>query len=197
MGNGEGLLVGEGRVRTLRVPLVVAAVLALTAAALRTFGRSWWCACGELRLYATEVHSSHNSQHLLDAYSFTHVSHGLIFYALGWLMLRAQPLSLRLVLTVLLESGWELLENSSFIIERYRAATMSLNYYGDSIINSLGDIGCCLAGFYVASKLPWKLSLVLFLMFELALLSSIRDNLILNIIMLIWPVPAIKAWQGA
>ncbi len=176
--------------------LAAALVLIITALLLHLMGRSWWCSCGEFRLYAAEVLSSHNSQHLFDAYSFTHVSHGLIFFALGSWLLGSTRLRLRLLVTVILESAWELLENSSFIIERYRAATMSLNYYGDSVINSLGDIGCCILGFLIAARVPWKLSLALFFFMEFTLLATIRDNLTLNILMLLYPIPAIRSWQA-
>lgn len=176
--------------------IAILAIVACSVVVLRAFGRLWWCACGEFRFYATDVLSPHNSQHLVDAYSFTHVEHGLIFYGLFLTLLPRVPFWWRLVLAVLLESSWEILENSSLIIERYRSATMSFNYYGDTIVNSIGDIASCIAGFAIASRLPAKLSILLFVLVELGLLLVIRDNLTLNIIMLIWPLESIRSWQS-
>lgn len=176
--------------------LVIAGVLLATVTALRVEGRVWWCVCGHPWLWIGDVWTSHCSQHLLDPYSLTHVSHGLIFCgALAWLRPR-WPASWRASVAVALAAGWEVLENSPVIINRYRAATMSLDYLGDSVGNSLGDILSCAAGFWLARGLGLRWSLALFAVVELALLALIRDNLTLNVLMLVWPVPAIKAWQS-
>lgn len=172
----------------LSLVLVVAMVL---------LGRRWWCACGELNLWASDVWSSHNSQHLADHYSFSHVSHGLIFYAAIWCWpwLRRQSLAWRLFVATALEVAWEIMENTPWIIERYRAETMALGYEGDSIVNALGDVGCAVLGFVIAAKLGWRWSAGLLVALEVLLLVTIRDNLTLNVIMLVWPVEGIKVWQ--
>ena len=162
---------------------------------LRFFGQPWWCACAQYVPWTWETISSHNSQHVIDAYSFTHVTHGLIFFALLYFAARKYSVGTRMVLATLLEAGWEILENTSFIIDRYRAATISLNYYGDSVTNSVADVACCLLGFYLATKLPWKVSLALFFVIEVVLLATIRDSLAINIIMLVSPLESIRMWQ--
>lgn len=177
-------------------PLVIVGALAAVAAAERAMGRAWWCACGSPVPWSFEVNSRHNSQHLVDPYSLTHVLHGLGFYALLRLLAPRLSAGWRLALTAVLEGAWEIVENSSFVIERYRAATISLDYYGDSILNSLSDVGCCLLGFWIASRVPVRVSIALFVLVELVLLLWIRDNLTLNVIMLIWPVEAIRKWQA-
>jgi hypothetical protein len=176
--------------------LVIAAMLVATTVALRSEGRRWWCECGHPWPWITDVWSSHCSQHLLDPYSLTHVSHGLIFWTVLALMARRVPVPWRLCIAVALASAWEVVENSSFIIDRYREETMSQDYLGDSVANSLGDILSCVAGFFAARWLGWRWTVALFLTTELALLGLIRDNLTLNVIMLVWPIKAIKAWQS-
>jgi hypothetical protein len=172
------------------IVIVVGGTLALAYA-----GRQWWCACGEPFLWSAEVASQHNSQHLFDPYSFSHFLHGIIFYAVGWLFFRNRSFGFWLVLATALETGWEILENSPFIIERYRTTTMALGYSGDSIFNSLGDIVACLAGFCVASRITARASIMLFMLIELLCLLTIHDNLTLNVIMLTWPIDAIREWQ--
>ena len=177
----------------------------LTVIALRLEGRRWWCACGQPALWKSDVWSSHCSQHLLDPYSFTHFSHGLIFCGVFTLLAgllqrrfgRTLSVPWQLCVSVVVAALWEIAENSPFVIERYRSATMSLDYLGDSIANSLGDIGCCALGFVAARKLGWVRSLIVFVVIELVLLAWIRDNLTLNVVMLVWPIHAIKAWQTA
>lgn len=166
-----------------------------TIVVLHSFGQPWWCESGDLMPWTWDTVSRHNSQHFIDAYSFTHITHGLIFYALLHGVARSLPISLRLVIATVIECGWEVLENTPFIIERYRAATISLNYFGDSIANSVADIGCCMVGFYIALQLPWRVSLMLFLFIEAVLLVTIRDSLAINILMLISPIDAIREWQ--
>ena len=178
------------------IPWVVAlAAMAFTVVILRWEGRRWWCACGELYLWASNIDSSHCSQHLFDPYSFTHIEHGLIAFSLLTWLRPGWSVSWRLCATVLYACGWEILENSTFIIERYRAHTLALNYLGDSVGNSMGDILSCAAGFAIASKLGVRRSLALFVVLEVLLLLIIRDNLTLNIVMLLYPVNRVKAWQ--
>lgn len=179
-------------------PWVVSALLVATMiAALRFEGRRWYCACEGPQLWVSNVWSSHCSQHLLDPYSLTHVSHGFVFCGLFALLLpRARP-AWRLAGAVAIAAGWEVLENSSLVIDRYRQATMSLDYLGDSVTNSLGDVLCCAVGFVLARRLGWKGTLLAFVVSELVLLALIRDNLTLNVVMLTWPIDAVREWQAA
>lgn len=153
------------------------------------------CSCGQLLLWSGNVWSSDNSQHLFDPYSFTHLLHGLVLCGLlAWTVPRL-PLVWRLWLAIFLEALWEVIENSEFIIRRYREATAALGYEGDTIVNSMGDILTCGLGFILAQRLGLRLSLALFVVMEVVLLIWIRDGLILNIVMLFYPIEAIKAWQ--
>ncbi len=166
-----------------------------TVLQLRLMGRFWWCSCGKIHLWAGDVLSSHNSQHLFDPYSFTHILHGFCYCALLFRLLPSMALSWRFCLAVFSESCWEVLENSAYVINRYRAATSSLGYSGDAILNSMGDILCCSVGFWFAWYLGFRKGVVVFILTEAILLLWIRDSLLLNIIMLISPVESIKAWQ--
>lgn len=177
------------------VALAAALILAVTAILL-SMGRSLWCRCGSLTLWSGDVYSEHTSQHLLDWYSTTHIVHGLLLYGIAAILFRSTPVSIRFLIVLLAESVWEIAENSPLIIERYRAATIALNYYGDSVINSLSDIGMCAAGFAFAERAPTRITIALGIALELFSLAVIRDNLTLNILMLIWPIEAIKVWQG-
>ena len=171
--------------------------MAVTAAIEYSMGRLPFCKCGIISLWSGNIWSNQNSQQLVDPYSFTHVLHGVMWYALLWLVFRNRvPTGMRLVLAVLVEGGWEILENSSMIIDRYRAATISLDYYGDSIFNSMGDILCVVLGFELARRLPVRATVIGVIAVELTLLWWIRDNLTINIIMLIHPIEAIKHWQS-
>ena len=179
------------------VPVTVMAVVTLAAGAtLLSMGRVLWCKCGSAVPWSWNVWSMHNSQHVLDPYAFTHVLHGVGFFAILWLALgrRVQPIW-RMAITAALESGWEILENSPIVIERYRTTTMSLDYMGDSVVNSMADVGACLFGFWLASKLPWKVSVAFFVVTEVVLLLWVRDSLLVNILQLVWPIEAIKTWQ--
>jgi hypothetical protein len=174
-------------------------ILAVLAVVLYSMGRVPWCTCGYVKLWHGVTVSSENSQHLSDWYSFTHISHGLFLYFLLWAVDRKKRLSIgtRLLIAMGLEASWEIIENTSFVIERYRAATISLDYYGDSIVNSIGDVLFMAAGFYFAFRArPWA-GIALFIALELLLAFFIRDNLTTNIIMLIHPLHAIRAWQAA
>lgn len=158
-------------------------------------GRVWWCQAGDYLPWSWDIWSRHNSQHLVDQYSFTHILHGLFEFWLIGLVFRRVPLAWRLLIAVMIESTWEIAENSSYVIERYRMATISLDYFGDSIINSLSDITCCATGFVIAYKLRFWWSLALFVVTEIVLIFWIHDSLLINIIMLIYPIEAIKHWQ--
>ena len=175
--------------------LAIAAVLAAAVYQLHSQGRLWWCSCGRLYLWSGNVWGSHNSQHFLDPYSFTHILHGLIFCGLlAWGLPRLAPMW-RLWLAISIEAAWEVFENTDFVIQRYRQATVALNYQGDTIFNSLGDILMCGIGFMLARYLGFRRSLVLFAVTEVVLLLWARDSLVLNVLMLLCPVDAIKAWQ--
>lgn len=181
-----------------KAPFVTLAIaIPLVIALLRYEGRVWVCAHDAPWLvWCSDAWSKHTSQHLLDPYSFTHFLHGFLFCAVLSLVGRGRiPYPWMLAGAVLLEGGWELLENSAFIIERYRANTASLEYAGDSILNSVGDLVCCASGLVVCYRLGWKRALALFVAIEVCLLLWIRDSLLLNMLMLVHPVPAIKAWQ--
>ena len=171
-------------------------VAAATALILLWMGRPAICTCGEVKLWVSEVQSGDNSQHIADWYVPSHIIHGFLFYMLGWLFLRRNPAGDRLLAAVAIEAGWELLENSQYIIDRYREATMALGYNGDSVINSMADIGWMMLGFLVARRAPVWLTVVLAISFELLTLWAIRDNLALNVLMLVAPVDAIRVWQG-
>jgi hypothetical protein len=181
--------------RTLWPWLAIVTVLVVTTYQLRRQGRLWWCSCGQLFLWSGDTWSSHNSQHLFDPYSFTHILHGFVFCRLlAWGTPRLAPVW-RLWLAISMEALWEVAENSDFIIQRYREATAALGYQGDTIVNTLGDILCCGTGFVLAQQLGVRRSLALFVATEGVLLIWIRDSLILNVVMLIYPIDAIKAWQ--
>jgi hypothetical protein len=169
---------------------------ALTAAILLWMGRPAICTCGVVKLWVGTVNGPDNSQHLADWYTPSHVIHGFLFYLLGWFFLRRNPPGDRLLGAVLIEASWEILENSSFIIDRYRDATMALGYSGDAVINSVADIGWMVVGFAIARRLPVWATLLLAIGFELLTLVVIRDNLTLNVLMLVAPVDAIRVWQG-
>jgi hypothetical protein len=173
----------------------VAILLVIAVIYLRWQGRVWWCACGKWNPVSLNVNSMHNSQHLLDPYSLTHVLHGILFFGLLWLLRRRLGLGWRFAVAAAIEIGWEMLENSPFIINRYRTGTIALGYTGDSISNSLGDIASFMLGFWIAKMLGLRLSVVTFIVVELLLVWWIRDNLSLNILMLLWPIDAIRRWQ--
>jgi Protein of unknown function (DUF2585) len=171
-------------------------------AILLAMGRVPICTCGTVKLWWGTVQSAENSQHIADWYSFSHVIHGFLFYFLAHLLWRrwglfgGKPARWALPIAVAFEGFWELLENSPIIIDRYRAVTVSFGYSGDSVLNSLSDISFMALGFWVASKLPSRATVALAIAFELFTLAMIRDNLTLNVVMLVWPLDAIRVWQG-
>lgn len=188
--------------RTDYLPWILMALTVIVmCVVLATQGRLWWCRWDSpLFLWSGDVWSKHNSQHLFDPYLFTHLLHGFLFcWVLGLLFHKILRKNLSfawlLMLSVLAEGIWEIVENSQYVIEIYRANTASLEYFGDSILNSFGDVLACAAGFVIAYNLRLRWSITLFLLVELVLVLTIKDSLLINIVMLIYPVDAIKAWQ--
>ena len=172
------------------------AVVAAAAAALRWQGRLWVCDCGRVAAWVSDAWGSETSQQLFDPYSFTHVLHGFIFAGLLALALPRAGWRPRLLLAVAAEAAWEVIENTDFVINRYREATAALGYNGDTILNSLGDIAACAAGFLLARKLGALRAALVFVLTEAALLFWIRDSLLLNVLLLVYPSDTLRAWQS-
>ena len=180
------------------LPWLLTALIVLAAAAwLLWIGREPICTCGYVKLWHGETMSSENSQHIADWYTPSHLIHGLLFYAALWLVARRLPVSWRLVTATLVEATWEIIENSDAVIERYRSVTISLDYYGDSVINSVSDMVAMIAGFWLARVLPVWASVAIVIGFEVLTIWLIRDGLALNVLMLVWPLQAVRDWQGA
>lgn len=173
---------------------MLAAVIA-AAILLHLEGRLWICACGSIKLWSGQICSANNSQHLLDPYSLTHVLHGFLFCWLIFWLARRLSGGWQMALAVTVEACWEVFENTNFIIERYRTATAALGYNGDTVVNSFGDILCCLVGFTIARRLGLWRSLVVFAVLEVILIVWIKDSLLLEILTLIIPIDAVRAWQ--
>lgn len=178
-----------------RVCWALLAIFGGKAIILKMMGQPIWCKCGSWIPWSWDIWSSHNSQHLVDPYFFTHMLHGVILCAMLYRLPRTISETSRFLLAVVLEAAWEILENSPTIIERYRMATISKDYLGDSIINSAGDLFACAAGYLIAQRLRFNRSIVFFLLTELILLITIRDSLLLNVLMLVWPLEAVREWQ--
>lgn len=178
-----------------KYPLATILSLLVTSLAQYSFGRSIICKCGYIKLWQGSIWNSENSQHLTDLYTLSHIIHGFGFYYFGKYVIRKLSLFQNFLLALTIESIWEIIENSSFIIDRYREGTISLEYYGDSIINSSFDILAMTLGFYLARKLPLWLVLFLTLIMEIGTGYLIRDNLTFNIIMVLYPLEAIRSWQ--
>jgi hypothetical protein len=178
------------------------ALVVLAVAVLFAMDRPPICTCGYVELWHGTVQSSGNSQHIADWYSPSHFTHGLIMYFAAWLLwckwrlFGGRPARWALPIAVCVEAAWEVIENTPMVIDRYRAVTVSWGYSGDSIVNSASDIGWMIVGFLLASRLPAWASVALAVFFELLTLWVIRDNLTLNVIMLFWPIEAIRQWQG-
>ncbi|KQW28198.1 hypothetical protein ASE36_15850 [Rhizobium sp. Root274] len=177
--------------------LVTALIILVQVLSQYLMGRIWICECGYVKLFEAGVNTPGNSQHLFDWYTPSHIIHGFLFYGLGWLILRRKPVAARLALSALIEAGWEILENSPLVIDRYRTATMAIGYTGDSILNSGMDMVSMIAGFFFAARAPVWLTIAIAIGFEILTAFVIRDNLTLNVLMLVWPIEAVKVWQAA
>ncbi len=197
MSGGPVTLAVDNR-RATRFWLVMAAVfLIVQIATLALMGRIPICECGYVKLFEPGVNTAGNSQHISDWYTPSHIIHGFLFYWLAIVVLPRASFGARLTLAVVVEAAWELLENSPIIIDRYRTATMAIGYTGDSILNSAMDTVAMMLGFLFAARAPVWLTVALAIGFEVATAIVIRDNLTLNVLMLVWPVDAVKAWQAA
>ena len=182
-------------IRLWHVALVIASIC---VAGLWEYwsGRPPICQCGKVALWAGEVHGPENSQMVADWYSLSHIVHGFLFYGALWLVARKLPTGVRLVIATGIEAVWEVLENSPLIIDRYRSVTLAFGYSGDSILNSMSDIGFMIVGFLVAALIPVWTSVAVVVALELIALAAIRDNLTLNVLMLLYPLDAVREWQN-
>jgi len=184
-----------GAPRARHYVIAALAVVMIAAAVLLAMGRVPICRCGYVKLWHGVVLSSETSQHLSDWYTFSHVIHGFAFYGLLWLVARRWPVGARLVAALVIESSWEVFENTSFVINRYREVTISLDYFGDSVVNSVADIAAMAAGFALAARLSVRAVLGLTVAMEVFVGAMIRDNLVLNTLMLVWPLESVRRWQ--
>lgn len=169
--------------------------VAISAFVLYLWGRNWICQCGYVQFWDGRLNGPEDAQHFSDWYTLSHIIHGFAFFGILWLVARRLPLQLRYFLAVIFEEAWELFENSNFMINRYRDITIANAYQGDSILNSTSDVLFMSLGFFLAWKLPLWASILIIITLELVALFFIRDNLTLNIIMLLYPIQAIKKWQ--
>jgi len=171
-------------------------LIALQGVILAMMDQPLICECGHVKFWHGQALSGENSQHLSDWYTPSHIIHGFLFYALGWFLFPRRSIWFRLAFAIVIEAGWEILENTDFIINRYREVTISLDYHGDSVINSVADTVWMVAGFYAAYRLPIWGTILLALAFEIVVGVVIRDNLTLNVIMLLHPFEFIRQWQS-
>lgn len=176
--------------------LITLGIVLLTAAWLLWIGREPWCKCGYVKLWHGQIVSAENSQHISDWYSPSHIIHGFLFFGLLWLLARRLSFGWRLAIATLVECAWEIVENSDAVIERYRSVTISLDYFGDSALNSVCDVLAMVLGFWLASKLPVWATVALIILFEGATMWIIRDGLALNVLMLVWPLDSVAQWQA-
>lgn len=179
----------------VKLALGIGLAAVVMAGALLAMGRLPFCACGYVKLWHGLVQSSENSQHLTDWYTFSHVLHGFLLYGALRFAVPTWPLSTRALAAVVVEAMWEVLENTNWVIERYREATISLDYFGDTVINSIGDLAAMLIGFAIAARAPLWLTAAFGLGLELMLAVAIRDGFTLNVLMLLWPIEAVRDWQ--
>lgn len=183
-------------IRRLSPAFVVVGIILLSAAWLLWIGREPFCKCGYVKVWHGQVVSSENSQHISDWYTPSHIIHGFLFYGLLWLVARRLSFGWRLAIATLIEAAWEIVENSDAVIERYRTVTISLDYYGDSVLNVISDIGAMILGFWLASRLPVWATVALIILFEAVTIWLIRDGLALNVLMLLWPMDWMAEWQA-
>lgn len=176
--------------------LITLGVIFLTASYLIWIGREPVCKCGYIKLWHGQVVSSENSQHVSDWYTPSHIIHGFLFFGALWLVARRLSFGWRLVIATLVECAWEIIENSDTIIERYRAVTISLDYYGDSVLNTVCDVLAMVLGFWLASRLPVWATVALIVLFEGLTMWIIRDGLALNVLMLAYPLDSVAQWQA-
>lgn len=176
--------------------LVTLGIILLTAAWLLWIGREPWCKCGYIKLWHGQVVSAENSQHISDWYTPSHIIHGFLFFGALWLVARKLSFGWRLAIATLVECAWEIVENSDAVIERYRSVTISLDYFGDSVLNTVCDVLAMVLGFWLASKLPLWATVALIVLFEGATMWIIRDGLALNVLMLVWPLDSVAQWQA-
>ena len=193
----ENHLLSSPRARaSWRKPAALVGIGAVVAVSLAVMGRVWWCEAGDWWPWSWDTWSRHNSQHLIDPYTLSHIQHGIGLYLLLTLFLEKRTTRFgRTLIVAIVEAAWEIVENTDWMIRRYREATISLDYFGDSILNSLADYGWCLAGVWLTMRLPMWASGLLFAALELASLAWIRDSLMLNILMLLWPLDSVRQWQ--
>lgn len=175
--------------------VVIVLLIPLTSLALWAEGRLFSCSCGEFKFWIGDTCSSQNSQQFFDPYSFTHILHGFLLFWLIALLFKKLSSPWQLTTAAILEAVWEVIENTNFVIDRYRAQTAALGYTGDTVVNSVGDLFCAIVGFLIARRLGWFRALIAFLLLEVVLFFWIRDSLLLQILMLIYPVNALKLWQ--
>ena len=181
-----------------RTQFAIASGIVLAAAvALYAMGHPLICKCGYVKLWHFDVVSSENSQHIFDWYTPSHIIHGFLFYFVFWLIAPRSSFGTRLILALLVEASWEVIENTDFVIDRYREATIALDYYGDSVLNSVSDMLFMIVGFVLAARMPVWLTVLIAVAMEVFTGIMIRDGLALNVLMLLWPSETVLQWQNS